>query len=255
MGWGGSELPESPDRAAWRPAPLLARCFACQPSASYVLPDAPSPPLQGSRGRGLWHTSPVSRVRSCVLVLVRCLGTVRWLAPHHRQWRCQWRQRHMWMCVSSAVHLSRRMRGPALRARSVSAASVVGEDCTVRAPSCTVTTFQDGKHRRQRVGRGGGKHGGALAQVEMLTDPAKIDRGRGRRSTNQAAPKSNQPRLQQVGTRPTPFGRADGGCTGRGVAAARRRHATAGALAATAALTLLSPQAAAQSTGGRRRPA
>ena len=122
---------------------------------------------------------------------------------------------------------------------------------------CTVTTFQDGKHRRQRVGRGGGKHGGALAQVEMLTDPAKIDRGRGRRSTNQAAPKSqsNQPRLQQVGTRPTPFGRADGGCTGRGVAAARRRHATAGALAATAALTLLSPPAAAQSTGGRRRPA
>lgn len=160
----------------------------------------------------------------------------------------QWRQRHMWMCVSSAVHLSCRMRGPALRARSVSAASVVGEDCTV-------TTFQDGKHRRQRVGRGGGKHGGALAQVEMLTDPAKIDRGRGRRSTNQAAPKSNQPRLQQVGTRPTPFGRADGGCTGRGVAAARRRHATAGALAATAALTLLSPPAAAQSTGGRRRPA
>ena len=191
-----------------------------------------------------------SRVRSCVLVLVRCLGTVRWLAPHHRQWRCQWRQRHMWMCVSSAVHLSRRMRGPALRARSVSAASVVGG-----GEDCTVTTFQDGKHRRQRVGRGGGKHGGALAQVEMLTDPAKIDRGRGRRSTNQAAPKSNQPRLQQVGTRPTPFGRADGGCTGRGVAAARRRHATAGALAATAALTLLSPPAAAQSTGGRRRPA
>lgn len=248
MGWGGSELPESPDRAAWRPAPLLARCFACQPSDSYVLPDAPSPPLQGSRGRGLWHTSPtVVCARVCwywCAVVARSAGwhliTANGVA--------QWRQRHMWMCVSSAVHLSCRMRGPALRARSVSAASVVGEDCTV-------TTFQDGKHRRQRVGRGGGKHGGALAQVEMLTDPAKIDRGRGRRSTNQAAPKSNQPRLQQVGTRPTPFGRADGGCTGRGVAAARRRHATAGALAATAALTLLSPPAAAQSTGGRRRPA